>query len=201
MTPKYARAIFLSCFIVAGAWAGGIVSYLVIDGDRPHTTEIVSKTGGDFMARPKLFGQTEQKEKATTPYDEATAPEFEFPEANGPGTVAPVVTPEVTPEVAAPPAEGGETLTIPDQYTDVFGAVKRLFNGEGDFQDILKIGIFALSIYGGAQLGGSDVLFKFVLGLFSKKGSFSDILEDRLKTDTKKRDARRGLLRRRQSER
>jgi hypothetical protein len=99
------------------------------------------------------------------------------------------VTPEVTPE---------EPKDSPfSQFTDVFGSISKLFNGEGDFSDIIKIGMFALMIYGGFGMGGSDTALKLILGLFSKKGNFGEILEGALA----KKAATGGIIARRRNRR
>ena len=193
---KYQRSIMLSCFLVAGLWAGSIVTYVAVSTSptfaRTADLTFDSAFGAKFLTRPRLLKPSQPEPGQTTPYEESTAPQFQFP-TPVPPQVAPI--PEVTitapavpqPEVApvVPQPEGVE-----NQIQGVLSAVQSLFNGDGNFQDILTIGLFALSIYGGYNIGASDGLFKIILGIFSKKSNYDQILDDKVVS-------RRPLLRRR----
>ena len=197
--------IMLSCFLVAGFWLGSIVTYMVSDVDIqcPVVHDSIADLDPDIQARPRLFNRgqkpdsTQGNDGEVKPYDEATAPPlgFEFPEPEGP--VAPAPAPEVTPEVTPEVVEPEPSKSPFSQITDVFGSLSRLFNGEGDFSDIINIGLFALMIYGGFGLGGSDSALKLILGLFSKKGNFGEILEGALA----KKAANGGIIARRRDRR
>lgn len=208
------RATMLFCFALAGLWAGSVVTYTVvsINPDVMQTAEVnltQEENSGRFFNRDGT--------PRTTPYDPGTAPpfierdgtvrpgvedvvpgDFEFPEPIITITPAtPVVPPVVeAPVVEAPAVDESPVVDEPetpqtDIFSGAFSALQRLFNGEGNFSDIINIAIAAFAIFGGAQFGSSDMLFKVVLGLFSKKGNFNDILEARLGPATTRRSRRR----------
>ena len=246
MKPRF---LMLSCFLMAGIWAGSIVTYLSTCGadDNVPTADVLLED--EQLARPRLFNRAE--EPRTQPYDEQNAPplvteqpeEFIFAEP-----VSPMTTPEVAPsppsapvpvaptgntplqdilvplinELAAPDAPDGEpnkrrqsilnvltpliTQLVPqvpevipttppientNPISGAFGSLQNLFNGDGNFGDIIKIAIAAFAIFGGAQFGGSDMLFKVILGMFAGKKNFNAILENRVKSSSGGRRRRR----------
>lgn len=218
---KFPRYIMLGCFLVAGLWAGTIVTYMTISSANPdvtRTADILLAEVTEPAARfgDRLRGIRGDNSPRTQPYVDPPQPdptiediigspapvpdEFQFP--------APVTeTPEATP-APAPTIESDRPLlkllegfiksqtdpspgvTEPDAsenpITGALGSLSRLFSGEGDFGDILKLVIMGFAIFGGAQFGGSDILFTTILGLFSKKARFNDIVEDRVATNRRR---------------
>ena len=196
------RTTLLFCAALAGLWAGSIVTYTVmsINPAPMHTAEVVL-TEQDSAGR--IFNR--DKVPRTTPYDPDTAPpfidksidveitpaeevipgDFEFP------TPVVPVAPSAPAVPTAPVVPDTPEVSPTDAITGVFGSLQRLFSGEGNFTDIINIAIAAFAIFGGAQFGSSDMLFKAILSLFSKKGNFNDILEARLSPNAGRRSRRR----------
>jgi hypothetical protein len=129
----------------------------------------------------RLFNRDE--EPRTQPYEELETPDtdgdFQFPPV-----VGDLPAPPVQPEPGAQDEPSGE-------ITGILDAVRKLINGEGNFQDIIKIGMTIFALFGGAQMGSSDWLFKLMLSLFSGKANYDDILEERVRNRRVKRRLRR----------
>lgn len=185
------RFTLLFCFLLAGIWCGSVVTYTVTETDVIRTAEVqLTDTAGRFFNRNR-----DDQPKRTQPYDSESAPPLNgtpgvevppaadepvpdgmaFPAPSTPTTPPTVVTP---PNVAVPPAADPTSPT--DMLNGVLGSVTKLFNGDGNFSDILNIAMAAFALFGGSQMAGSDSLFKIILGLFSKKANFNAILKDRV---------------------
>ena len=197
MSSKFTRSVLFGCFILAGVWAGGIASFLALDTRHGvlRTADIqgIMSTGEevsnslDAARRRFLFRQDEAEEKRTDPVDEGGAPDLGGEEFNFPAPVTPDAP-------AAEPAAPVVDTPVPgplDSITGALESVQRLLQGEGDFKDIISLAVTAFALFGGAQFGSSDMLFKFVLGLFSKKANYNEILEGKLGSRRARRRARR----------
>jgi len=183
---------------MAGLWAGAIATYMSIP-DYDQTADITIHQGqGTAGLLDRLRAQGNNR---TQPYVDPAAPTVVDPSAEAFDFPQPILPPALTDLIPAipaipgltappvPPAESAEDNPI----TSSLGSLSRLLNGEGGLQDIIKLAIAAFAIFGGAQFGGSDMLFKMVLGLFSSKANFNGILEERLKRNGG------GVLRRRRA--
>lgn len=214
---KYPRAIMLCCFLVAGLWAGSIVTYTTLNSANPEvvrTADIVLTELSEPAARfgDRLRGMRGDNEPRTQPYVEpdptiediiggpAPVPdEFQFP--------TPVT--EATPEPksdrpllnllegfikqqidGATPGDGTPGATPTNPITKALGSLSRVLSGDGDMSDIITLVIAGFAIFGGGQFLGSDMLLTTILGLFSKKARFNEIAEDRVAAN------KRRLLRR-----
>jgi len=157
------------------------------------TTADLSLTVEEAARNRRFF----DKRQRSTPYTEGTAPDLGTPEGppaeellddNGKFQFPQPVVPPVAAQEPPPPTQPGG----PDnEIDDVLGAITRLFNGSGDFQDIMKLVIFGFALFGGGKTLGSDGFFKIILGLFSGKASFRTILEERLEPVENPRRRRR----------
>ena len=196
----------MGCFLMAGLWAGAISTYLALDPGRhiSHTAEVTGFVGRVEAARQKFFfKKSEDRSEDSTPYDEKTAPDLgKAPETEGFEFAAPVGPPEAEketpPAVVAPPvvvaplaAEAGTEAGPLESINGALGSLQKLFAGDGSFKDVIEIAVAAFAVFGGVQFGSSDMLFKFVLGLFSKKGNFNAILEDKIGATGGRRARRR----------
>lgn len=201
MTAKPHRkpqSIMLSCFLIAGMWAGGIATYLAMSNDYQQTAEVTLDSSGNvameaqIRLRDRLRGGGDQSPR-TQPYEEA--PQLVDPSLEGfqfAQPVVPVVDQPVTPPVVAAPVVTPTEPTEPDNpITGALGSLQKLFQGEGNLMDIITIAIAAFAIFGGAQFGGSDLLFKTILGMFGGKANFNDILENKLDSRGSRRRKRR----------
>lgn len=169
--------------VLASVWAGSLVSYIILVNIQ-KTAEVRADSGDaqTDAARRRLF-RRDKEEKRTIPYDEKTAPELKD------GEVAPPAAEGEDFQFATPnsPLDEADALLaeIPaepaGEITGILDAIKKLINGEGGFQDIIKIGIAAFALFGGSKMGSSDMLFKVILGLFSKKANYNAILKDEVK--------------------
>ena len=197
------RTMFLISFSTAGFWAGAIVVFLVIPSEPRllQTAEVHRSTVSDSEdteeARRRLFnfrGPNNKEPDRSTPYEEETAPKFQ--ESPGIPTSPIFQFPSVVNPVGPPPEGVGPvpvTESATNQITGVFKSLIALFNGEGNFGDIVKLAITAFALFGGGSTIASDGFFKIILGLFSKKASFNDILNDAQKPPRRaRRRARRG---------
>ena len=191
--------MMLFCFVIAGLWAGSIGTYIATENSGLQTAdvELTQEAAGRFFDR-KEGGDTEPYVQGTAPPlgKQAPLPEgIVFPTPDVPDTAPLPISPgTATPPVFSPPI----AVTPPDAavgeenpITAALGSLQKLFAGEGDFSDIMKVAMAAFAAFGGAQLGGSDILFKTILGLFSKKSNFNAILEDKLLVTGSRRARRR----------
>ncbi len=191
------KSIVLFCFLIAGVWAGSIVTYAVVSQSEKGSTAELYLTDNQVADNQAAFGdrlrnrKKKNRDQDTEPYVEETAPKLNA-EQESPGTdfqfkfaeaVAPDEAKESTDKSSEPANDIEATLD----------SVQRLFSGEGSFQDIIKIGIAAFALFGGTQFGASDGLFKIILSLFSKKANFNAILEEKLQQNggTTRRSRRR----------
>jgi len=211
---KYPRFLMLSCFLVAGLWAGSIVTYTTISSANPEvsrTADIVLAELTEPVARfgDRLRGIGGNEPDRTQPYVDpaptiediiggpAPVPEdFQFP------TPVTEAAPAPAPVVERPllgllegflqsqTPDGATPGTGDNPVTGALGSLTNLFQGSGDFSDIIKLVIMGFAIFGGGQFLGSDMLFTTILGLFSKKARFNEITEDRINLN------KRRLLRR-----
>ena len=178
------RFTLLFCFLLAGVWAGSVVTYTVNKSPNFRSTAEVT-----LDAAGRIFNRKGNKGDGggdTTPYDEKTAPPL--------GEAAPPIpegmtfpAPTLEDVIADAPPAAAEPTAPTDMISGVLGSFTKLFGGEGNFSDILNIGMAVFALFGGAQLGGSDTLFKVILGLFSKKANFHAILEDTIDPPTPNR--------------
>lgn len=186
----------LICFLVTGIWAGSIGTLIV--QDHPEFRQTAE---AQIDAAGRLFNRNKNEPNRTQPYDSQTAPPLDgtqepdaepVPEGMAfPAPSTPPVPPvNVTPPVAEDPPAADPTSPT-DMLNGVLGSLTKLFNGEGNFSDIMNIAIAAFAIFGGGSTLGSDGFFKIILGLFSKKASFNDILKDRIDPPTRGRRRRR----------
>lgn len=219
MKNKYSRMLMLGCFLVAGLWAGTIVTYTTLSSANPEvsrTADVILAEITEPAARfgDRLRGLRPDSEPRTQPYVEpdptiediigspAPVPEdFQFP--------TPVTEAAPAPEQERPllkllegflqgqidQAPGATPGDAPDagstnQITGALGSLSNLLSGEGDFSDVIKLVIMGFAIFGGGQFLGSDMLLTTILGLFSKKARFNEIAEERVATN------KRRLLRR-----
>ena len=185
------RLTYFTAFALAGVWAGCIVAFLLINQTRRASTPVstseikldtLSGTAFD-QAQPaarRKFLFNKNKEPRTQEYTEEGAPPLDGEDTTEDFQFAPV-TPPVAPPTAPPAVVAPSPPVEPqNEIADTLDSLKKLFNGEGGFQDIIKIAITAFALFGGAKFGSSDVLLKTLLGIFSQKANFNALLEERL---------------------
>ncbi len=189
------------CFVLAILWAGTILNYTATA--KPKTTAELHRTtldGTAFTAEstadPAAFGDRLRRKPRTEPYVEQQAPPLDGaptpPGEDFKFQFAPVTPPAYAPDEGVPPPTAAAPAEPEGQVQGILSAIKSLFAGEGDFEDIIKIGMTIFALFGGAQFGSSDILFKTILGAFSQKASFNDILEDRLRKSGRRSRRSRG---------
>ena len=174
--PSNYKLIF--AFLVAGVWANAVFAFVLIQETRecqilaagaqyPLAVDLTAVEAQDTF----VFRNRKKPEAPRTqPYDEQSAPEFEYPQPiDG--------LPQVTPE--APQSEEGTETG--NEITDILNSLKALFAGEGGFQDILTLVIAGFALFGGGKFAASDGLFKAILAIFSKRSNFTELLNERLK--------------------
>lgn len=193
-SERNAYGMLLICFVLAGGWAGSVASYTLYDRTQPTQT---AEHKLDGIETGIFFNRGEKQEKRTQPYTDPSTPKFEtppvpegleFPAPAGPEPTIEDIIGDKPPVVVAPPVvETPEKQGDSNPISSALGSLTKLFNGEADFSDIINLAVAAFTIFGGAQLGGSDILFKTVLGLFSKKTNFYAILKENVDLDTNRR--------------
>lgn len=78
-------------------------------------------------------------------------------------------------------------LPISNTLGQLIQAVIKLVQGNGGFEDIIQVIILALSLFGGFKLVSSDGAFRGVLRLFARKGNYSEILSEALRSEDRRR--------------